>query len=43
MEDLDQVIFSNKAGKDKGHESFWSEISESVLPAALPWVFTDPT
>ena len=28
VEELDQVIFSNKVGKEKGHESFWSEISE---------------
>ena len=26
--DLDQVIFSNKLGKDKGFESFWPEISK---------------
>ncbi len=26
--ELDQIIFSNKVGKEKGHESFWSEISE---------------
>ena len=26
--DLDQIIFSNKLGKEKGHESFWSEISK---------------
>lgn len=26
--ELDQIIFSNKVGKEKGHQSFWSEISE---------------
>lgn len=31
QEDLDQIIFSNKSGKDKGHESFWSEISRYCL------------
>ena len=27
--ELDQIVFSNKLGKEKGHESFWSEISRS--------------
>ena len=27
--ELDQNVFSNKLGKEKGHESFWSEISRS--------------
>ncbi|RPD66837.1 hypothetical protein L226DRAFT_452371 [Lentinus tigrinus ALCF2SS1-7] len=30
LEELDQVIFSNKVGKDKGHESFWSEITSAL-------------
>ena len=29
--ELDQIIFSNKLGKEKGHETFWSEISKHGL------------
>ena len=32
--ELDQIVFSNKLGKEKGHESFWSDISESISFAA---------
>ena len=28
QQELDQIIFSNKLGKEKGHETFWAEISE---------------
>ncbi|PIL37442.1 transcription factor [Ganoderma sinense ZZ0214-1] len=28
--ELDQIIFSNKVGKEKGHESFWSEITSAL-------------
>ncbi|KAM5534780.1 hypothetical protein V8D89_011496 [Ganoderma adspersum] len=28
--ELDQIIFSNKVGKDKAHESFWSEITSAL-------------
>ncbi|KAH9943154.1 uncharacterized protein BXZ73DRAFT_40555 [Epithele typhae] len=28
--ELDQVIFSNKMGKEKGHESFWAEITSAI-------------
>ncbi|KAI0355374.1 hypothetical protein OH77DRAFT_1402954 [Trametes cingulata] len=28
--DLDQIIFSNKLGKEKGHETFWSEITSAL-------------
>ena len=38
--ELDQVIFSNKVGKDKTHESFWSEISEFLIAGAAPEALT---
>ncbi|KAI0751112.1 hypothetical protein C8Q80DRAFT_1099926 [Daedaleopsis nitida] len=28
--ELDQIIFSNKLGKEKGHESFWAEITSAL-------------
>ncbi|KAH9899527.1 hypothetical protein C8Q73DRAFT_637876 [Cubamyces lactineus] len=28
--ELDQIIFSNKLGKEKGHETFWSEITSAL-------------
>ncbi|KAI0677225.1 hypothetical protein C8Q78DRAFT_959833 [Trametes maxima] len=30
QQDLDQIIFSNKVGKEKGHEAFWSEITSAL-------------
>ncbi|KAI0774595.1 hypothetical protein C8Q74DRAFT_1199696 [Fomes fomentarius] len=29
-EELSQIIFSNKLGKEKGHESFWPEITSAL-------------
>ncbi|TBU33012.1 hypothetical protein BD311DRAFT_473065 [Dichomitus squalens] len=28
--ELDQIVFSNKVGREKGHESFWSEITSAL-------------
>ena len=40
LAELDQIIFSNKLGKEKGHESFWSEISESSWSSSVTRVDT---